>query len=83
MVQLKGRLGFRQYMPAKPIKWGIKVWALSVATTGYGYHLQVYTGKAENKEEKPPRVNGPAKTLDGQEGPLLHGQFLLVPHPLQ
>ena len=35
MVKFKGRLGFRQYLPAKPIKWGIKIWALSESTTGY------------------------------------------------
>ncbi|XP_005099763.1 piggyBac transposable element-derived protein 4 [Aplysia californica] len=29
MVKFKGCLGFRQYMPAKPTKWGIKVWATS------------------------------------------------------
>ncbi|MEG7522740.1 MAG: transposase, partial [Chromatiales bacterium] len=45
MIKFKGRLGFRQYMPAKPIKWGIKVWALCESNTGYAYHIQVYTGK--------------------------------------
>ena len=35
MVKYKGRLAFQQYMPAKPIKWGIKVWALAESTTGY------------------------------------------------
>ena len=24
MIRFKGRLAFRQYMPAKPIKWGVK-----------------------------------------------------------
>ncbi|XP_065062200.1 piggyBac transposable element-derived protein 4-like [Rhopilema esculentum] len=27
MIKFRGSLGFRQYMPAKPIKYGIKVWA--------------------------------------------------------
>ena len=35
MVKFKGWLGFRQYMPAKPIKWGIKVWALAKSRNGY------------------------------------------------
>ena len=52
MIKFKGRLGFRQYMPAKPIKWGIKVWALCEADTGYAYNLQVYTGKVEGRQEK-------------------------------
>ena len=35
MVKFKGRLSFRQYLPAKPIKWGIKIWALCEPSTGY------------------------------------------------
>jgi hypothetical protein len=51
MVKFKGRLGFRQYLPAKPIKWGIKVWTMAESETGYMYSFQVYTGK-ENQQEK-------------------------------
>jgi len=29
MVKYKGRVFFRQYMPKKPIKWGIKVWMIA------------------------------------------------------
>ena len=35
MVTFKSRLAFHQYMPGKPIKWGVKVWALYESTTGY------------------------------------------------
>lgn len=31
MVKYKGRLGFKHYMPLKPVKWGIKVWVLAVS----------------------------------------------------
>ena len=48
MIKFKGRLSFRQYMPAKPIKWGVKVWTLAESETGYIYHFQVYTGKPRN-----------------------------------
>ena len=34
-VKFKVHLAFSQYMPEKPIKWGVKVWALSESTTGY------------------------------------------------
>ncbi|KAK3748585.1 hypothetical protein RRG08_011667 [Elysia crispata] len=50
MVQFKGRLGFRQYLPSKPIKWGIKIWALSESTTGYMSNFQVYTGREAGQE---------------------------------
>jgi len=34
-----------QYMPKKPIKHGIKVFAMCCAATGYLYGFEVYTGK--------------------------------------
>jgi hypothetical protein len=52
MIRFKGRLGFRQYLPAKPIKWGIKVWALCCSTTGYMYRFQIYTGKEDGRAEQ-------------------------------
>ncbi len=45
MIPFKGRLRFKQYMKDKPMKWGIKVFALADAPTGYVKRLQVYTGK--------------------------------------
>ena len=45
MVAFKGRLGFKQYIPNKPTKWGIKVWVLADSRTGYLCNLEVYTGK--------------------------------------
>ena len=52
MIKFKGRLSFRQYLPSKPIKWGIKMWALCESDTGYAYNMQVYTGKVEGQQEK-------------------------------
>ncbi len=45
MIPFKGRLGFKQYIRNKPVKWGIKVFVLADATNGYVKNLQVYTGK--------------------------------------
>ena len=45
MIPFKGRLRFKQYMKDKPTKWGIKVFVLSDAPTGYLKRMQVYTGK--------------------------------------
>ncbi|WAR12222.1 PGBD4-like protein [Mya arenaria] len=52
MVKFKGRLGFRQYLPSKPIKWGIKLWALAESTTGYLHRFQIYTGREEGVQGK-------------------------------
>jgi hypothetical protein len=35
MVKFKGRLFFKQYMPNKAIKWGIKIWAICESLSGY------------------------------------------------
>ncbi|XP_071151167.1 piggyBac transposable element-derived protein 4-like [Mytilus edulis] len=34
MIPYKGRVALKQYMPAKPTKWGIKLWALAESDTG-------------------------------------------------
>ena len=46
MIKYKGKqIRFIQYMPAKPIKHGIKVFALCCAETGYLYGCWIYCGK--------------------------------------
>lgn len=46
MIKYKGKsVKYVQYMPAKPTKHGIKVFALCCALTGYIYAFYVYTGK--------------------------------------
>ena len=46
MIQYCGRaISFIQYMPKKPIKHGIKVFALCCAYTGYLLGFEVYLGK--------------------------------------
>ena len=49
MVKFKGRLSFRQYLPMKPIKWGVKLWTLCESETGYTVNFQVYTGKDQQR----------------------------------
>ncbi|KAM4536507.1 piggyBac transposable element-derived protein 4-like isoform 1-T2 [Odontesthes bonariensis] len=51
MVKYKGRLAFRQYLPMKPVKWGVKVWVMAESKTGYVTSFQVYTGAIEGKAE--------------------------------
>ncbi|XP_047194924.1 zinc finger protein 16-like isoform X2 [Hippoglossus stenolepis] len=40
-----GRCPFRQYMPSKPAKYGIKSWVVCDAKSSYARKMQVYTGK--------------------------------------
>ncbi|XP_051743299.1 piggyBac transposable element-derived protein 4-like [Ctenopharyngodon idella] len=45
LVGFSGRCPFKQYMPSKPAKYGIKIWAACDAKTSYCFNMQVYTGK--------------------------------------
>ena len=51
MAKFKGRLSFRQYLPSKPTKWGVKIWSLCESTTGYTWAFQVYTGRTAGHQE--------------------------------
>ena len=45
MIPFKGRLKFKQRMPLKPVKVGIKMFVVSEAQTGYCHKFQIYLGK--------------------------------------
>ncbi|XP_048586613.1 piggyBac transposable element-derived protein 4-like, partial [Nematostella vectensis] len=45
LIKYKGRLGFKQYMPLKPAKRGIKVWLWADSHTHYVSVFQVYAGR--------------------------------------
>ncbi|XP_038123493.1 piggyBac transposable element-derived protein 4-like isoform X2 [Cyprinodon tularosa] len=51
MIKFKGRLSFRQYLPMKPTKWGVKVWVMAESSTGYVTNLQVYAGREGSIEK--------------------------------
>ena len=46
MVPWKGRLLFKQYIPGKAHKYGVKIYKLA-ATNGYTWNFMVYTGKQD------------------------------------
>ena len=50
MIAFRERLGFRQYMPAKPTKYGIKVWVHADSRSGFVNEFDVYVGKPPGKE---------------------------------
>ena len=45
MIAYKGRLSYIQYLPAKPIKCGIKVWMRCDSESAYLHEYDVYLGK--------------------------------------
>ena len=48
MVAYKGRLSYMQYMPAKLIKRGIKIWMRCDAESAYLHQFNIYLGRGNN-----------------------------------
>ncbi|KAJ8937810.1 hypothetical protein NQ314_011716 [Rhamnusium bicolor] len=49
----KGRHYIRQYLPAKPHKWGYKLYMLC-ETDGFSYKFEIYTGDENNPKYRKP-----------------------------
>ena len=62
MVAFKGRTHLRQYMKAKIVKWGFKLWACCDAKSGFCSHFAVYEGKRPG--EAPTKNLGAAVVKD-------------------
>ena len=45
IIGFKGELSFRQYLPAKPTKYGIKVWTAADSSNGYVVNFSVYLSR--------------------------------------
>ena len=44
MLRFRGRFAGKQYMPKKPVKWGIKSFTLADTSNGYVLNILLYTG---------------------------------------
>eukprot|EP00057_Strongylocentrotus_purpuratus_P017165 XP_011671639.1 PREDICTED: piggyBac transposable element-derived protein 4-like [Strongylocentrotus purpuratus] len=53
LAPFKGRLQFKQYMPLKPTKWGVKFWVLADAKSGFCLDCNVYTGRDADRAAAP------------------------------
>jgi hypothetical protein len=59
MLTYKGKYcPIRQYMPKKPVRFGIKVWAASDALSKYLWNFEVYCGKGGNPMDDESIVGG-------------------------
>ncbi|XP_034437661.1 piggyBac transposable element-derived protein 4-like, partial [Hippoglossus hippoglossus] len=75
LVPFRGQCPFRQYMPSKPAKYGIKSWVACDAKSSYAWKMQVYTGKPSGG--RPERNQGLRVVLAVTEG--LHGRHPELP----
>jgi hypothetical protein len=51
--KFKGRCIFKQYIKSKPVRWGIKIYCLCCALTGYLLHAAFYLGKCLDSDHEP------------------------------
>jgi hypothetical protein len=65
MCKFKGRHSMKQYMKAKIIKWGYKIWKLCDSSSGYTLNLDVYTGASEQKAEQGLAYSVVMKMMEG------------------
>lgn len=56
----RGRCGFRQYIPSKPSKYGIKIFSLCDAKLFYTYNMEIYCGQ---QPEGPYKQNNSADSI--------------------
>ena len=56
--KFKGKCSFKQYIKNKPVRWGIKVFALCCSHTAYLFNSVVYLGKRP-EDEKESQAEGP------------------------
>ncbi|CAJ0940272.1 unnamed protein product [Ranitomeya imitator] len=73
LVHFKGRLKFRQYLPSKRSRYGIKLYKLCESTSGYTHRFRVYEGKDTqiNPPECPPILGVSGKIVWELQHPLL------------
>ena len=49
-VPFKGRVSFKVYNPNKPNKYAMKMYEICEASTGYVYHVEVYSGDKDGQK---------------------------------
>ena len=53
MIPFRGRISFLQYLPSKPVKWGIKAFLLADAHNGYVHNMKIYCGSGGQRTQSP------------------------------
>ena len=62
LVPFRGRVQFKQYIPSKPAKYGIKIWWCCDASTSYPLNADVYLGRQPNE---PRQTNQGSSVVSG------------------
>lgn len=78
LMAWKGRISFRQYIPSKRSRFGIKLFALCDAITGYIHKLSVYVGDEKKKAAANNRSITQNIVMTLMEGLLKLGHYLFM-----
>lgn len=65
LIPFRGRCSFKQYIPSKPAKYGIKVWCLNDSNNFYLYNAEIYCGKRNGVRETNQGENVVLRLLEG------------------
>lgn len=68
LVKFKERVGFRQFLSAKPGRFGVKNFTVSESSSGYVWDLDVYAGKTGHDPQKGLAYHVVRKLMQGLEG---------------
>ena len=68
LVKFKERVGFRQFLSAKPGRLGVKNFTVSESSSGYVWDLDVYAGKTGHDPQKGLAYHVVRKLMQGLEG---------------
>lgn len=84
LVLFRGRCNFKQYIPTKPAKYGLKIWTVCDVKTSYAWRLQVYTGKAGDRAEVNQGMRVVLELTEGLQGNVITcDNFFLLHLPWQ
>uniref|UniRef100_A0A1A7Y6J1 PiggyBac transposable element-derived protein domain-containing protein n=1 Tax=Iconisemion striatum TaxID=60296 RepID=A0A1A7Y6J1_9TELE len=67
LVGFRGRCNFRQYIPSKPAKYGIKLWVVCDVASSYAWGMLPYLGKV-TPDAPPEKGQGKRVVLELTEG---------------
>lgn len=63
MVAHKGRHTAKQYIPSKPVRWGLKVWLRCDSVSGFCHQFEVYMGRVRGQRQSIPLGQGVVERL--------------------
>jgi Transposase IS4 len=63
LVPFRGKCPFRQYIPSKPAKYGVKIWWCCDGITSYPLNAEIYLGRQPNEQRDVDQGSRVVKTM--------------------